>query len=711
MKKILSSLLFASALAASLVPSCVPDTASNVAERTGDVAQALTAADACYFGGPVVPNLTLNGSARMDGTSIELTSAEAFKDGSVFFNAPLTTEADLHAAFELRFSDHHDGGGQGIAFVLQSSAAGPKAIVSSADSDAGKKLAYDGLSPAVAVEFDTAVSGAFDPDANHVALTRGKIDHDDPVNKNLPVSTAPFDMKASSSVFAWIDYVKSSHTLAVFVADTATKPSLPLLSTANVNLATELGAQVYAGFTAATEHVDFASTSPSSRQRVSAFAITDHAAFANAACCLVSADCKSADAPVCDPVGHVCGKCSLEDVSKCAAGEGCSVASGAGKCVPSCNKDSDCESPDFPLCSGSGATEGSCVVCDANFGAMGDFPCGASAKLCKDSGFCASALGNGTVCTTAADCESGFCADGLCCDAACGGGDPNDCQACSKAEGSAKDGECMVLADAAACEDGDLCTVEDACFQGACMVGNVTDCSSNGFCQSDKGCTCKAGYAGLVCQYSDASTCSGHGVAQEDGTCKCDENYGGAFCSKCAENHFGDDCASVCNPAACPTAANGCQAAACSPEGTCVYTTVAEGGSCTDGNACTEDDKCVANKCVGSKPKNCAATDTCHQDGVCDYKTGQCLNPVLPDLSVCTSMDGAQGTCGAGECIVPDPLDGRGKGGKFGAQGGFACAMSAPGVQGGRQGGHAAMALALGLSVVARRRRSKVRAA
>lgn len=49
---------------------------------------------------------------------------------------------------------------------------------------------------------------------------------------------------------------------------------------------------------------------------------------------------------------------------------------------------------------------------------------------------------NGDRCSSAPECKSGFCVDGVCCNSACGGGALSDCQACSKALGAAVDGTC-----------------------------------------------------------------------------------------------------------------------------------------------------------------------------------------------------------------------------------------------------------------------------
>jgi hypothetical protein len=59
-------------------------------------------------------------------------------------------------------------------------------------------------------------------------------------------------------------------------------------------------------------------------------------------------------------------------------------------------------------------------------------------------------LPQGAACTQDAQCQSGSCVDGVCCESACGGGATNDCQACSVAAGGTVDGTCgAVRADAA----------------------------------------------------------------------------------------------------------------------------------------------------------------------------------------------------------------------------------------------------------------------
>jgi hypothetical protein len=120
-------------------------------------------------------------------------------------------------------------------------------------------------------------------------------------------------------------------------------------------------------------------------------------------------------------------------------------------------------------------------------------------------------LTNGTGCQNNAECQAGFCVDGVCCNAPCGAGDPSDCVVCSVSAGAASDGLCAPLAagtvchagvgicdigemcdgftptcpadvkspNGTACEDGDPCTTNDSCQAGVCASG-PNMCGSGG---------------------------------------------------------------------------------------------------------------------------------------------------------------------------------------------------------------------------------------
>lgn len=94
----------------------------------------------------------------------------------------------------------------------------------------------------------------------------------------------------------------------------------------------------------------------------------------------------------------------------------------------------------------------------------------------------------GEACAAAAECGSLFCADGVCCDTACGDG-ADDCQACSVATGAREDGTCAPLARGVACRPArSSCDVVDVCdgTSAACPADAVKTngavCEGGGQC-------------------------------------------------------------------------------------------------------------------------------------------------------------------------------------------------------------------------------------
>jgi hypothetical protein len=119
----------------------------------------------------------------------------------------------------------------------------------------------------------------------------------------------------------------------------------------------------------------------------------------------------------------------------------------------------------------------------------------------------------GLPCADGTECESGFCASGVCCDRACDGG---ACEACSIAAGAKADGTCAALS-GKICDDGDPCTLGDACEAGACggsprMCKAIDACHEVGTCDSATG-LCSSP------RKADGQTCGGGGVCS------------GGFCS------------------------------------------------------------------------------------------------------------------------------------------------------------------------------------
>ena len=164
----------------------------------------------------------------------------------------------------------------------------------------------------------------------------------------------------------------------------------------------------------------------------------------------------------------------------------------------------------------------------------------------------------------------------------------------------------------ASCNDGNTCTT-DRCVDARCehtAAANGTTCNDDNLCTQTDTCTngvC-VGSNPVVCPPADA----------------------------CREQSF-------CNPAA------GCLVVA-KPNGT----------PCSDNNRCTQTDSCVDGICVGGNPVNCASSNPCRADGVCNPSLGLCTSPPRPngtpcnDGNACTSADSCQGGFCSGTPVACD---------------------------------------------------------
>jgi len=253
--------------------------------------------------------------------------------------------------------------------------------------------------------------------------------------------------------------------------------------------------------------------------------------------------------------------------------------------------------------------------------------CAGTAQSC-DSDCCDAAAGascdDGDLCTGGDRCEGGFCV---------GDAIEMDCTnldtACLEGRCDPATGACgrAALPSGRPCDDGDLCTSNDACQAGSC-VGAAVDCGDLdsaclvGVCEPDTGaCAIVARADGMPC--NDGDPCTGH----DDCT---DAICGGEvdLCGACANRQPGDACddGDACSEGAgvCVQVAGGLrcevQIQACSdPGATCAVSTCDAGsGGCTnvslhdratcdDGDPCTRGDTCADGQGVGTARELCEA--------------------------------------------------------------------------------------------------------
>ena len=185
-------------------------------------------------------------------------------------------------------------------------------------------------------------------------------------------------------------------------------------------------------------------------------------------------------------------------------------------------------------------------------------------------------------------------------------------------------GECLeeALPDDTACDDGEVCTKDDACEAGTCKPGE-TDLEN-----------------------PDCATCCDVGCANDDNLCngamECDMDT--CVCE------LVPDSVVECEPHDNPCMYNDCDPAT----GECLADAKPEGAGCDDDNPCTDGDSCAAGACVPGGPLDCGDDDPCTDDS-CDPDTG-CVNApnssaACEDGNPCTSGD----TCGAGICVAGPP--------------------------------------------------------
>ncbi len=197
-----------------------------------------------------IAGLDLNGVTAQAGTALRLTPAASFQAGSAFLDTPLTITADtsFQTQFQFRLTGG-TGGADGFTFMLQNSAAGAGAL-----GELGGSLGYDTReSPtgsrivnSLAIEFDT-FANAWDTDGNHISVLR-----DGDVTTPLATTSVGVpELNSGDLINTWVEYDGVTNRLDVYVSTSPTRPATPTLSH-TIDLATVVGTQAFAGFSAGT---------------------------------------------------------------------------------------------------------------------------------------------------------------------------------------------------------------------------------------------------------------------------------------------------------------------------------------------------------------------------------------------------------------------------------------------------------------------------
>jgi outer membrane protein assembly factor BamB len=173
----------------------------------------------------------------------------------------------------------------------------------------------------------------------------------------------------------------------------------------------------------------------------------------------------------------------------------------------------------------------------------------------------------------------------------------------------------------------------------------------SGFCVA--GICCDSACTGNACMACDVPGLAGHCSARPDGT-SCSDGNACTLTDAC----LAGTCTGA-NPVVCAAQDQCHLSGTCDPtSGACTNPTAPDGTSCSDGNACTLTDACVAGACLGANPVICAALDVCHVAGVCDPASGACTNPAAADGTSCSDGNACtrSDSCQGGTCVGANPV-------------------------------------------------------
>ena len=382
----------------------------------------------------------------------------------------------------------------------------------------------------------------------------------------------------------------------------------------------------------------------------------------------VAADARCLCAASGDSVASLQGDC--DDANPAVfPGEPCTKASClGGQLTPDsiCEASGACTTPEPASCPGSLACANA-TSCLGTCASVGDCTGG---TWC-DGGACAPALAEGSPCTAAVQCATGYCGNGYCCakGACCqSAADCDDGNVCTT--DTCAGAECVHAANTAPCSvptcSGGAFVGAATCADGACGQAPVTACEGGDPCKvygCDPlvGCTASNAPAGALC---GTASCSGFELTSSQ-TC---DGLGGCTLGGGAEPCPGG--LTCLTPTGCRTQCTSTEQ--CAPSHFC------EAGACEevreDGTECSKDTQCASGHCDGGfccgEGECCAATEDCDDGNVCttdtcdQFQCGHAPNTLPCSQPACsgTSWFGAAvcagGTCGAppgAECGGDDP--------------------------------------------------------
>lgn len=254
-------------------------------------------------------------------------------------------------------------------------------------------------------------------------------------------------------------------------------------------------------------------------------------------------------------------------------------------------------------------------------------------------------------CSLGAECDTGYCVDGVCCESP-------SCAVCSSCDQAAGPGFCNPIVSA---EDPSGCSGASQCDSASvCKLKNGQSCNGAGQCASGncvdgtccistcttpcRTCANASGTCTSLVTAQDDDTCSGTNTCSSAGTCGKKNGQSCGLGSECASGHCVDG---TCCGDACTTPCRSCANAS---------------GACTsvianqDDNACNGVNTCDSlGDCKKKTGQGCGAATECASghcsDGFCCSSACSEGCDVCSASGTCTVLGAGQtGQCGAYKC-------------------------------------------------------------
>ena len=259
-------------------------------------------------------------------------------------------------------------------------------------------------------------------------------------------------------------------------------------------------------------------------------------------------------------------------------------------------------------------------------------------SACKD-GVCLG--GDVTDCNDGNGCSMDVCVTGEGCDNSmpvdCADGNTCTVDSCEIPSGCTH----TSLENGARCDDGNACTANESCNDGACGLSTDVTCQDENVCTDDS-CDVKFGCVNLA----NSGTCT-DGSACTIGDFCADKYCVGGYPIVCDDGNpcTTDSCNSSTSGSGETTVPAGCVAAP------------ADYFACDDNNPCSLGDYCYGSICYGGEGDGCDDGNACTNDSCSESQPSGCSHTINPDASECSDGN----VCTYGDSC--DPQTGACKGG------------------------------------------------